>query len=193
MPSNSVCRAILLAGILLWIVTTPSHAPILTIFAILIHEGGHLLAARLCRIKTNGFSVDTIGARLSLTGTALSYPRELAICVAGPLANLLSIPPIYTIRANADVGFFISVSLALALLNLLPIKGFDGGRIFFCLSSLLLPPTAAERLYSLSSFFCLFILWCGSVYMMIKTGADLSLFIFSAGIFTRVFLLGKMP
>ncbi len=187
------CRSILLAGILLWIITEPSHTPILTIFAILVHEGGHLLAARLCRIKTDGFSVDTLGARLSLTGTALSYQKELAICISGPLANLFSIAPVYRLRTNTDIGFFISVSLALALLNLLPIKGFDGGRIFHCLTSLAFPPTVSERLYSLSSFFCLFILWCGSVYMMIRTGADVSLFIFSASIFTRVFLLGKMP
>ncbi len=193
MPTNFLCRVILLGGILLWIITTPSHAPVVTISAILIHECGHLLATRLCHIKTNGFCVDTLGARLALSRATLSYPKELIICAAGPFANVLSILPLYTFRSNVDISFFISVSLALALLNLLPVKGFDGGRIFYCLLSLVLPPSAAERLYSLSSFFCLFILWCGSVYMMIRTGADISLFVFSAGIFTRVFLLGKMP
>ncbi len=193
MSPRSLCRSMLFVGILLWIVTEPSHTPILTLSAILVHEGGHLIAARLCGIKTGGFAVDSLGARLALTESVPSYKKELLICAAGPLANLCSLAPISIARGNPSVDFFMSVSLALAMLNLLPIKGFDGGHIFHCLLSFYISPSLADFVCMLSSFFCLFILWCTSVYLILRTGADLSLFLFSASIFTRVFLLGKMP
>lgn len=195
MSVGTFCRAVFFVGILLWIITEPSRAPILTLTAVTVHECGHLLAARLCRVKTGGFSVDSLGARLALVGTAPSYQKELAICAAGPLANLLSLLFVHLLRSahSADTTFFVSVSLALALLNLLPIRGFDGGRICYCLAALVTDPTAAERTCTLLSFFSLFILWCVSVYLMIKTGADFSLFLFSASVFTRIFLQNKMP
>ena len=194
MSSNTFCRVIFFVGILLWIVTEPSHTPILTLVAVTVHECGHLLAARLCHIKTGGFSVDSLGARLALVGVVPSYPKELIICAAGPLANLCSLPLAHCLKArHENVEFYISVSLALALLNLLPIRGFDGGRICYCLAALASDPVLAERICTLLSFFSLFVLWCISVYLMIKMGADFSLFLFSASIFTRIFLQNKMP
>ena len=192
MSLNTLCRAIFLVGILVWIVTEPSRVPILTLTAILLHDCGHLLAARLCRVKASGFSVDSLGARLTLVGTTLSYPHELIISASGPLANLLFLPLSRFLREE-NGSFFLSVSLALALLNLMPIKGFDGGRIFYCLAALFIDPTRAEQICALLSFFSLFILWCISVYLMIKMGADFSLFLFSASVFTRIFLQNKMP
>ena len=192
MSPNTLCRAIFFAGIRAWIVSEPSRVPILTLTAILLHECGHLLAARLCQVKTSGFFVDSLGARLTLSGIALSYPVELIISSAGPLANLLSLPISLLLKGD-NAAFFVSVSLALALLNLLPIKGFDGGRIFYCLTALFTDSVRAERLCVLLSFFSLFVLWCVSVYLMMKTGADLSLFLFSISVFTRIFLQHKMP
>ena len=192
MSPNALCRAIFFLGILIWIVTEPSRIPILTLTAILLHECGHLLVARFFRVKISGFSVDSLGARLTLMGSALSYPTELIICAAGPLANLLSLP-LARLLGEENGSFFLSVSMALALLNLLPIKGFDGGRIFYCLTVFFIDPTRAEQICALLSFFSLFILWCISVYLMIKTGADFSLFLFSVSIFTRIFLQNKMP
>lgn len=192
MSPNTLCRAIFFAGILAWIVTEPSRVPILTLAAILLHECGHLLAARLCHVKANGFFVDSLGARLTLSGTTLSYPAELIISAAGPFANLFSLPLSLFLKGD-NAAFFVSVSLALALLNLMPIKGFDGGRIFYCLTALFTDSTRAERLCVFLSFFSLFVLWCVSVYLMLKAGADLSLFLFSISVFTRIFLQHKMP
>lgn len=194
MSPNTLCRSIFFLGILLWIVTEPSRTPLLTLCAIAIHESGHLLAAKLCHVKTGDLSVDSLGARISLLGAAPSYPKELIICAAGPLANLLSLPfASFLPSTSGNAEFFSSVSLALALLNTLPIRGFDGGRICYCLTALLTDPNLAERICTLLSFFSLFILWCISVYLMIKTGADFSLFLFSISVFTRIFLQNKMP
>ncbi len=193
MRSNTVIRGILLLGILAWILTEPSHVPILTLIAIVIHEDGHILAARLCHVRTGSFSLDRLGARLALVGEMPSYGKEILICAAGPFAGLFSLLPLLPLRGNADADFFFSVSVALSLLNLLPIKGFDGGRICYCLCALIGTPKTAENITLLASFFCLFCLWSVSVYLMLRLGADISLFLFSISIFSRVFLLGKMP
>ena len=192
--SSTLCRAVLFGGVLLWILTDPTHCAILTLLAVCIHEMGHVIAAKLAGVQLKGFFVDSLGARLTLGDAGLSYQKEILICSAGPVANVLSVLLIKcTGAAGSNASFFLSVSLALALLNLLPIRGFDGGRTFYCLGALLTTPTLAEQVSSLLSFFSLFFLWCISIYLMLKTGADISLFLFSVSVFSRIFLQHKMP
>ena len=177
------------AGLALWALTSESRAPLLTLLAVLIHEGGHLFAARRMHRHPSGVSADTVGIRLWFDGTPLSYPEEILLCAAGPLANLLSIP--FALPFCAENPFFLSVSLALALLNLLPIEGFDGGRILSATLSLFLTPTRADRICEACSFLFLFTLWCASVYLLMRTGNELSLFFFTAALFFRIFLQKK--
>ncbi|MBO5305584.1 MAG: hypothetical protein J6B12_02360 [Clostridia bacterium] len=182
-----ISLAALCAGLLLWVLTTPTHAPILTLTAIIVHEVGHLLAACLLNMKPSGAIADTIGIRLLFRGVPPSYAKEIALCAAGPLANLFCFLIAILLGAKADT-FFPSVSLALALLNLMPIEGFDGGRIAKSSLLLLLPPDTADRISELLSFLFLFVLWCISVYLMMRAGNELSLFFFSTAIFFRIFL-----
>lgn len=178
------------AGLLLWTLTEGTHIPLLTLTAILIHESGHLLAARLLHMKPRGVSADTVGIRLLFRGHPPSYGKEIFLCAAGPLANLLTLLIALPLK-NSDNTFFLSVSAALALLNLLPIEGFDGGRILHGTLLLFLSPTLADRILDLFSFLFLFILWCASVYLLLRTGNELSLFFFSAALFFRIFLQKK--
>ena len=178
---------LVLAGLFLWVLTAGTEIPFFTLVAIAIHETGHLLAARLLRLKPSGITADTIGIRLWFCDTPISYGKEIALCAAGPAANLLSLLPILPLR-DGKAAFFFSISIALALLNLLPIEGFDGGRILHSTLSLFLAPAYADRISDLSSFLFLFVLWCISVYLIMRTGNELSLFFFSASLFFRIFL-----
>ena len=187
---QKISLALLCAGLLFWTLTAGTQVPLLTLIAILIHESGHLAAAYLLRMKPEGIAADTIGIRLLFRGTPPSYGKEIFLCAAGPLANLLSLGlalPHY----SGENSFFLSVSAALAILNLLPIDGFDGGRILRSTLSLFLSPDTVDRICVLFSFFFLFILWCASVYLLLRTGNELSLFFFSAALFFRIFLQKK--
>lgn len=187
---QKISLAALCAGFLLWVITTPTRIPLLTLAAIIIHEVGHLTAARLLHMKPSGATADTIGIRLLFRGSPPSYAKEIALCAAGPLANLLSLLIALLFGLPAD-SFFSSVSCALALLNLLPIEGFDGGRIAHSSLSLILAPDKVDKLSDLLSFLFLFILWCVSIYLMMRAGNELSLFFFSTAIFFRIFLQKK--
>lgn len=187
---QKISLATLCAGFLLWMLTTPTRIPLLTLVAILIHEAGHLIAAYLLHMKPTGVSADTVGVRLLFGGTPPSYKKEILLCVSGPLANLISLLAVLLCRIPHST-FFVSASAALALLNLLPIDGFDGGRIAHSTLLLLLPPSAADKICELLSFLFLFLLWCISVYLMMRASTELSLFFFSTAIFFRIFLQKK--
>lgn len=185
-----ISLSVLCAGLLIWVLTTPTLIPLLTLAAIVIHEAGHLLAAYLLRMKPSGATADTIGVRLLFRGSPPSYGKEILLCAAGPLANLLSLLLALLCGTPTD-SFFVSASAALALLNLLPIEGFDGGRILHSTLSLFLSPEKADKISYLFSFLFLFVLWCISVYLMMRVGNELSLFFFSTAIFFRLFLQKK--
>ncbi len=166
--------------------------------AILLHELGHVLAARLCGVRQGGFRVSLFGARLRLRGV-LSYRREWLVAAAGPAVNLLSAVILMCpfLRAGREaVELFLSggtaaavfalSSLALAGINLLPVRSLDGGRMLRCLLAPLCGERVADGAVTLGTALCLGTLWCLSVYALLRVGEMLSLFAFS------LCLLGRM-
>ncbi len=181
-----------LTGLALWVTTSQSTLPLLTLLAALVHEAGHLLAARLLRLRPSGVSADTLGVRLLFGSHMLSYRSELLLAAGGPLFNLLSLP-VSLLFQNGKASFFFAASCALLLLNLLPIAGFDGGRILSCLLACIFNQKTADRVLALTSFLSLFALWSASVYLILHEGSDLSLFFFSTAVFFRIFLQKNAP
>jgi membrane-associated protease RseP (regulator of RpoE activity) len=76
----------------------------------------------------------------------------------------------------------------LGVLNLIPAEGFDGGRILSVAVTSLFGPRAAARLLSFSSFLSILLLWMFSVYLLIRFGTSLSLFVFTLSLFYRLFI-----
>ena len=187
---QSLSILVLGAGLAVWMLTASTSTPLFILCAIIIHEAGHLCAAYLLHMKPSGAAADTIGIRLLFRGAPPPYGKEILLCAAGPLANLLSLAIGLAAGFPSD-NVFLSVSAALALLNLLPIEGFDGGRMVHSTLLLCLPPSRADKVCELLSFFFLFVLWCISVYLMMRVGNQLSLFFFSTAIFFRIFLQKK--
>ena len=166
---------------------------LLALSAAAIHELGHIFAARLLKIRLELFSLDLLGARLTTSGRLCSYRDEALLCAAGPLSNALTgaaalavLPHVGALREY--LLFFAAASISLGALNLLPIRSFDGGRILHCLLCRAISPSLAEPVVTFLSFICCFSLWCFSVYLMLRAGASLSLFIFSVSLFARLFV-----
>lgn len=189
--SQTISGALFMISFLLWAIYSRSPRPLLALLAILLHEGGHWLAIKLCRVPLDGFGFNSCEARLCL-GSPVSYKKEIIICAAGPAANLLSLLPSLhkgtSLFGESALSFFTSVSAALALLNLLPIGDLDGGRLLTCLLSMLVDSDFARQVCEILSFLTLFCLWSVSVYALLRTGGSLSLFFFSATLFYRVFI-----
>lgn len=98
-------------------------------YACLLHEMGHLAAMLWLNVPVSeicfyGAGVKIVPKKRSLTG----YGKEFAVLAAGPLANLLVFALSYFF-IGGQAAVFGAISLVTGLFNLLPLKGFDGGRI----------------------------------------------------------------
>jgi DNA (cytosine-5)-methyltransferase 1 len=93
------------------------------LFALLVHEYGHLTAALLQGVHVKLLGCNKFGAFIRRERSITPW-RELVIALCGPLANLIAM--------NVDFGnpWWHRMNLVLAVSNLLPVlKGSDGLRI----------------------------------------------------------------
>ena len=176
---------LLLLGMLLWDGEGWMRA---TVLAAVLHELGHLWAARRLGIPVDSLRTDFHGARLEVRGRMLSYREEWLLCAAGPGSSflvaaaaglLLSVSPFW--------GRLCGASLLLGLLNLLPVATLDGGRMLETLLLSHLEPRCAMEILRLCSFLCLFLLWATSVYFLLRIGDGGPLLFFSMGLFLHFF------
>ncbi|HET7577746.1 MAG TPA: site-2 protease family protein [Bacillales bacterium] len=109
------------------------------VYLILIHESGHLVAARQKGIKTSpALFIPFIGAVISMKERPKDAATEAYLAYGGPLAGLISflpaIPLYYWTHASVW-GLMIFLGALLNLFNLLPVSPLDGGRIVTVLST----------------------------------------------------------
>lgn len=98
-----------------------------------LHELGHLAAVRLLGGAIKQMRLTVIGAELVLDHD-LGYWQEGVSALAGPGVNLL----LAVSCCGSDRWMaFAGLNLALALFNLLPVSGLDGGRALYCTLALL--------------------------------------------------------
>lgn len=170
---------------------THSYFALAAFAAVFLHELGHIVAAKLLKVKLKECKLSIYGAGLSPDNTVYSYSDEIILCVFGPLANILSctaVIPLFLHSNNIFILYFIVSSMILATINLLPIKSFDGGRIMHSLICSFGTQRTADVCLSVTSFLLIFILWSLSVYVLIISGSGLSTFVFSISLFSKFFV-----
>ena len=175
--------------LLFMIATTPLPQLLGCLTAAAIHECGHLAAAKLFSIDLTHIRLDVLGARLTTTGKLYAYPALACLCLGGPLVNLLcffiALP--FT-QHSVWISEFCLASIALCVLNLIPIQGFDGGRVVQGLLCQLFDLRISEKICAALSFCSLLIMWMLSIWLLLRSGASLSLFVFSCCLFSMLFL-----
>ncbi len=158
---------------------------LITFICALLHELGHIAGAKICRARIARLTVYPFGADMVLSPPLRSYGSDIIISLSGPAVNLmLFVLGLYL----GGGGFFTACNLALMTLNLLPVKGLDGGAVLQALLSALLSPRAAELMLTLFSFSLLFFAWMLSAYIMLSENGDPSLFVITAALFASTFL-----
>ena len=177
--------------------------------AALIHEVGHLMAARILKKRISRIEIGFSGARIVIGDTLLGYGEELFVALMGPVFNLLTVGTIfwsffYANMSPATViegglaflerggsewaeilGFVAVSSLAQAFLNLLPVKTLDGGRILYCIFASLLGERAGEIAVGIATAAVAFLSWTVALYLMLKVSAGLAVFVFAVWAFLR--------
>lgn len=164
---------------------------LIAVAAAAVHELGHIIAALLLHMRLDSFSLGLLGARLGLSLPLYSYRKELLLSLSGPLQNIITGGAalyIFSRSGNAVALYFGVASMFLAALNLLPVQSFDGGRIFLCITAPVIGIFTAEKILRVLSFICILLLWGTSVYLMLRLGSSLALFVFSSALFAQLFL-----
>ena len=179
------------AGVIMLIILilTRSLLSLAALLAAFLHELGHIAAARICEVPLRELRLGIFGASLTLDGGLFSYKSELITAAAGPAVNLcavLALLPVANRLSRFGICFF-TASAFLAILNLLPVADLDGGRILTCILSRFFSPRAVYSVVETLSFLVILSLWSLSVYLLLRLGASLSLFVFSLALFLRTF------
>ena len=174
---------------LLLLILTRSYLSLAALVAAALHECGHIIAAKLCGIPLVDMKLGIFGATLTTDRALCSYGKEILLASAGPATNLLCFALCSLLHVDCEaIELFCVASWALAILNLLPIRELDGGRIVYCALASTFSPSLASRVVGALSFGIIFSLWALSVYLILRLGASLSLFIFSCFLFCKIFI-----
>ena len=148
------------------------YVSVLTGLSAVIHECGHLLFASSYK-KITFPKADISGFRIKISG--MSYKEELITALGGPVINILlgvvllifpeSFPFLNYVR------IFGIINLMTAFSNLLPIEGYDGYRILYCIGALLFDDTGRYEAMLFGFSFLFSALMCFvSLYLVLKIG-----------------------
>ncbi len=140
------------------------------------------MSSRLCSVEIDRITVYPFGADMSLRGKS-SYAKDIIIALSGPFVNLI----LFLLGIRLGLGIYFTVcNLVLCYVNLLPVKGLDGGVILQSLLYLILPIRAAEICLKAVTLILLFTAWLFSVYFLFREGSDPSLFVIVCALFASV-------
>ena len=148
-----------------------AHVAILTGIAALIHELGHIFVASRLAESTTHLTARISGPKLNISG--LGYREELIVAACGPAANLFASAvslPFLLSAPHPYVLEFAAVNLLTSLSNLLPIQGFDGYKILFCLATKSKNALRIQDILYTVSFIFSALLALFMLYLMLKLG-----------------------
>lgn len=106
---------------------------IVLLFAIVVHEYGHLNAMKKCNIPTKGiYLIPFFGGAAVTSESIKSYRKEAYVSLMGPVYGYFSLIPFFILYLYDKNPLWIGLVSFIAMVNvfnLLPINPLDGGRI----------------------------------------------------------------
>ncbi len=171
-----------LSGLFLLLFAMPHIYAFSVLSCVILHEAGHLTAALLYRKRPLFVKLMPTGISIGLPPPS-SYLEEIVTAFCGPLMNMLYI---------AAAGCFPStvaetvrtVAFLLGILNLLPLKTFDGGRILGAALALFFGEEISDRVLQITTALTLTLLWILSLYIFFYSGINMTLLLFCAYLFS---------
>lgn len=176
-PDVTVCvrpSALLTPALFLLLTDTPILLAAL-LPAALLHELAHYAVLRLCGVRTARFTLTGLGASLYVPELhRLSYAAELLSAAAGPLMNLL-LWVLLSLTGREELTLFAGAQMVLGVLNLLPVRPMDGGRILWLATAYLTEPYTADRVAAAVGLAASSALLALCLWLVLTTGSGLFL------------------
>ena len=150
-----------------------------TFFAVFVHEAGHLLAmwAADCQPR----AIRLIPASIQITrGFSPKKHGEAAIAFCGVAANLVlfvSLISNYFIFKSEQSLNFAVLNLVIALFNLLPVSGLDGGTLLCLFLSRFMDIYKAESIVRRITFVFSVVAFLFGVYLWVSDSVNISVFV----------------
>lgn len=176
-PDVTVCvrpSALLTPALFLLLTDTPILLAAL-LPAALLHELAHYAVLRLCGVRAARFTLTGLGASLYVPELhRLSYGAELLSAAAGPLMNLL-LWVLLSLTGREELTLFAGAQMVLGVLNLLPVRPMDGGRILWLATAYLIEPYTADRVAAAVGLAASSALLALCLWLVLTTGSGLFL------------------
>lgn len=124
-------------SLLLMLLFLPIETVLTGVIAIFLHEGGHLLAMKCCKVRRCTVEWTPLGFMAQVSSLSVFSPiQQILIASAGPVVSAVAAALCYPLKAS--FGFFLSLftaNLSLLLINSLPVLPLDGARVLLALAS----------------------------------------------------------
>ncbi len=174
-----IISIICLVGLIL---IEPTEYLMMIMLSVACHEAGHLTVMKLLGIDIESVTVLPVGIDIKRRERIISYPEEIFLAISGAMVNIL----LFFIFNR--YGFFAYSNLLYAIINLIPIKGLDGGAALEAFLLCFFDPGRTERiLKTVSVVFCV-LLWMLGVYIVFMLDGNISIFALSVFLFASVIL-----
>lgn len=129
--------------------------------AAVLHEFSHYIALSACAVRVHSVQIGFHGAKII---TEPMQPWKEILCAgAGPLGGTVLFLSARWLPQLAVCAFFQTV------LNLLPIREFDGGRILNCIFRMLFGGRTADRISALLESVILIVIVCIGLYISVHS------------------------
>lgn len=122
----------------------------LIFISLLLHEAGHLLAARMCGMSVQSCTIMPYGGELRIRNRFLHGKKQkIFVAIGGPIATLivLLLASVFTFPGDDQV---VHIQTAILFINLLPILPLDGGQAICALLE------TDEKIYEVKTVYLLF-------------------------------------
>lgn len=165
--------------------------PAILLFCAIIHELGHAAAIKLCGLSVSELYLSPFGAEMSVFGLC-DRKSDLLIAASGPFVNLVSgllFLILFYIAGNEYIAFAVFCNFFLLVLNVIPVKSFDGHKMLESLVMSIFSYEKALKILIFSELISIIVLCLFSVCAVIFFDFNLSLILFCSYIFLSVYLV----
>lgn len=173
------------AVITLMLATDRTGMVLPTLFAVLMHELGHLFAMWVLECAPK--KIKLIPASVQITSPMTKrYKNDIAIAVCGPIVNFVLFFTLYfnyLAFKNKLTLYYALLNLLIGVFNSLPVCGLDGGTVLKCLLAKRQGPDKAAVILKIITLIIALLIITAAIILTVKNKFNLSLFIIGIYLF----------